>query len=428
MSLTLNLEGIQNFINWEDEVQKIQPKVSQIHNELHQNIELQKKYLGWLKLPLDTNIQKDIERIKKIKNKNNDLDVLVVIGIGGSYLGAKAVIESLKKPFPKNKPEILFAGNQVSGNYLANLIRYLKNKTWAINVISKSGTTLEPALSFRVLEKEIENKYSLEKAKDYIYVTTDSENGILLKIAKKKGYETFFIPDSIGGRFSVLTVVGILPFVFADLNVEEILKGSLQGYQDTLTNNIKENLAYQYAVARFLLHTKLNKKIELLVSYEPHLSFFAEWWKQLFAESEGKENKGLFVSAINNSTDLHSLGQFIQEGSKIMFETILNAHDNNDDYIIPKIENELDNLNYLAGQSFSDINQKIMKATKQAHIEGEIPNIEICIPQIDAYNLGYIIYFFEKACAVSGFLLDINPFDQPGVEIYKKKMLSLLNK
>ncbi|WP_341266376.1 glucose-6-phosphate isomerase [Candidatus Phytoplasma fraxini] len=426
MVLQLDIEGIKKFLDWNKEVSVIKPKVTEIHNRLHKDKDLEKKYLGWLNLPLDQNIILDIKKIQKLQKSIPDLDVLVVIGVGGSYIGAKAGIEFLQKPFSKNKPEIIFAGHQVSGSYLTNLINYLKNKKWAINVISKSGTTLEPSLAFRILKKEIENKYSLTEAKKFIFVTTDSEKGILLDISKKEGYETFVIPNSIGGRFSVLTSVGMLPFVFANLDVEDILKGAMTAYQDTLTDDLDKNLAYQYAVARYVMYIKLNKKIELFVSYEPHLLSFIEWCKQLFGETEGKEEKGLFLSSVNNSTDLHSLGQFIQEGSKIMFETVLNIHNMTDDCNIPMVHPDLDKLNYLQGKSFSDINQKILKAVKQSHIEGGVPNVEISISCLDEYHLGYLIYFFQKACAMSGYLIDINPFNQPGVEIYKQKMFNLL--
>ncbi|MBY7576753.1 glucose-6-phosphate isomerase, partial [Candidatus Phytoplasma sp. Tabriz.2] len=310
--------------------------------------------------------------------------------------------------------------------YLANLLHYLKDKNWAINVISKSGITLEPALAFRILKKEIEEKYGKQLAKNRIFVTTDSQKGVLLNLALKEGYQTFVIPDSVGGRFSVFTSVGILPFVFANLDVVSMMKGALQAYHDTFQEDLFQNQAYQYALARYLLHTQQNKKMELLVNYEPHFLSFSEWWKQLFAESEGKEEKGLFVGATNNSTDLHSLGQFIQEGTKMLFETVLNVTSIKDDCVVPHIPNELDNLNYVAGKTYSQINQKILQATKQAHIEGKVPNLEIVIPTLDAYHFGYLAYFFQKACAMSGLLLGINPFNQPGVEIYKQKMFALL--
>ncbi|KOR75344.1 glucose-6-phosphate isomerase [Candidatus Phytoplasma pruni] len=427
MSLNLNLDGIQNFLNWDEESKKIAPQVKKNHQKLHEDQELKDTVLGWLTLPLNDNVE-EIQKIKKLKQEHPDLDVLVVIGIGGSYLGAKAGIELLQIPFQKTKPEVLFAGHQVSGNYLTNLTHYLKDKNWAMNVISKSGTTLEPALAFRVLKKEIEAKYGKEKAKRRVFATTDGKKGVLLNIANQEGYEKFVVPDNVGGRFSVLTAVGLLPFVFANLDVEAMLKGAHQAYLDFSSDDLNKNEAYQYAAARYLLHTKLDKKMELLVSYEPHLLGFSEWWKQLFAESEGKDEKGLFVGAINNSTDLHSLGQFVQEGSKLFFETVLNVGHFDQDLVIPQVENELDGLNYLAGQNYTDINQKIKTATKQAHIEGQVPNLELTVPQLDEYNFGYLVYFFEKACAMSGSLLGINPFNQPGVEVYKQRMFALLKK
>lgn len=423
--LKLNLEGIYNFLDWHNHAQTFAPQINAIHQKLHQDQQLKEKYLGWLELPLHFDFQ-ELEKMKQLKNSYLNLDVLVVIGIGGSYLGAKAGIDFLQTPFKKTKPEILFAGHQVSGNYLTNLIHFLKDKNWAINVISKSGTTLEPALAFRILQKEIKEKYGKKLAKNRIFVTTDSQKGILLNLALKEGYRTFVIPDSVGGRFSVFTSVGILPFVFANLDVDLMMKGALQAYHDTFQEDLFQNQAYQYALARYLLHTQQNKKMELLVSYEPNLLSFSEWWKQLFAESEGKEEKGLFVGATNNSTDLHSLGQFIQEGTKMLFETVLNVSSIQDDCVVPYIPNELDNLNYVAGKTYSQINQKIIQATKQAHIEGKVPNLEIVIPTLDDYHFGYLAYFFQKVCAMSGLLLGINPFNQPGVEIYKQKMFALL--
>ncbi|ABC65555.1 glucose-6-phosphate isomerase [Aster yellows witches'-broom phytoplasma AYWB] len=423
--LKLNLEGIYNFLDWRKHTQTYAPQIKSIHQKLHQDKQLKEKYLGWLELPLHFDF-KEIEKMKQLKNFHPNLDVLVVIGIGGSYLGAKAGIEFLQTPFKKTKPEILFAGHQVSGNYLTNLLHFLKNKNWAINVISKSGTTLEPALAFRILKKEIEEKYGKQLAKNRIFVTTDSQKGVLLNLALKEGYQTFVIPDSVGGRFSVFTSVGILPFVFANLDVASMMKGALQSYHDTFQEDLLQNQAYKYALARYLFHTQQNKKMEILVSYEPNLLSFSEWWKQLFAESEGKEEKGLFVGATNNSTDLHSLGQFIQEGTKMLFETVLNVSSIKDDCVVPHILNELDNLNYVAGKTYSQINQKILQATRQAHIEGKVPNLEIVIPTLDAYHFGYLAYFFQKACAMSGLLLGINPFNQHGVEIYKQKMFALL--
>ncbi|MFG6084451.1 glucose-6-phosphate isomerase [Candidatus Phytoplasma solani] len=427
MSLKLNLNGIQTFLNWEQEIPTYLPQIKAIHHKLHHDENIKNQYLGWLDLPLNYDRQ-ELERIKQLRKQNLDLDVLVVVGIGGSYLGAKAGIEFLQIPFAKNKPEIIFAGHQVSGNYLTNLLKYLENKNWAINVISKSGTTLEPALAFRILKEAIEKQYGKENSKKRIFATTDKQKGNLFNLSKEEGYEMFVIPDSVGGRFSVLTSVGLLPFVFANLDVDAMFQGALQALKDTSSDNLIQNQAYQYALARYLMYTKMDKKVELLVTYEPNLVFFSEWWKQLFAESEGKDNKGLFVGSISNSTDLHSLGQFIQEGKKIIFETILNITSTKNDCFVPKISNDLDNLNYIAHKSYSEINQKILQATKQAHIEGEVPNLEIVIPKLDEFYFGYLAYFFQKACAMSGYLLGVNPFNQPGVEIYKKKMFALLKK
>ncbi|CCP88754.1 Glucose-6-phosphate isomerase [Candidatus Phytoplasma solani] len=427
MSLKLNLNGIQTFLNWEQEIPTYLPQIKAIHHKLHHDENIKNQYLGWLDLPLNYDRQ-ELERIKQLRKQNLDLDVLVVVGIGGSYLGAKAGIEFLQIPFAKNKPEIIFAGHQVSGNYLINLLKYLENKNWAINVISKSGTTLEPALAFRILKEAIEKQYGKENSKKRIFATTDKQKGNLFNLSKEEGYEMFVIPDSVGGRFSVLTSVGLLPFVFANLDVDAMFQGALQALKDTSSDNLIQNQAYQYALARYLMYTKMDKKVELLVTYEPNLVFFSEWWKQLFAESEGKDNKGLFVGSISNSTDLHSLGQFIQEGKKIIFETILNITSTKNDCFVPKISNDLDNLNYIAHKSYSEINQKILQATKQAHIEGEVPNLEIVIPKLDGFYFGYLAYFFQKACAMSGYLLGVNPFNQPGVEIYKKKMFALLKK
>ncbi|MFB0638117.1 glucose-6-phosphate isomerase [Candidatus Phytoplasma solani] len=427
MSLKLNLNGIQTFLNWEQEIPTYLPQIKAIHHKLHHDENIKNQYLGWLDLPLNYDRQ-ELERIKQLRKQNLDLDVLVVVGIGGSYLGAKAGIEFLQIPFAKNKPEIIFAGHQVSGNYLTNLLKYLENKNWAINVISKSGTTLEPALAFRILKEAIEKQYGKENSKKRIFATTDKQKGNLFNLSKEEGYEMFVIPDSVGGRFSVLTSVGLLPFVFANLDVDAMFQGALQALKDTSSDNLIQNQAYQYALARYLMYTKMDKKVELLVTYEPNLVFFSEWWKQLFAESEGKDNKGLFVGSISNSTDLHSLGQFIQEGKKIIFETILNITSTKNDCFVPKISNDLDNLNYIAHKSYSEINQKILQATKQAHIQGEVPNLEIVIPKLDEFYFGYLAYFFQKACAMSGYLLGVNPFNQPGVEIYKKKMFALLKK
>ncbi|MFR0367756.1 glucose-6-phosphate isomerase [Candidatus Phytoplasma palmae] len=429
MSFEMDFKGILNFFDFEKEKINFKPTIKKIHNLLHYKHKTEyTDFLGWVDLNL-YNEQKEIQKIKELKKKNSYLDVLVVIGIGGSYLGAKAGIEFLKKPFIKNKPEIIFAGHQISGNYLSNLIEYLSDKEWAINVISKSGTTLEPAIAFRILKQKLEMKYVTKKEiKKRIFVTTDSKKGNLYQISLLEDYERFVIPDSIGGRYSVLTSVGLLPFVFANLDIDSLLKGAKAAYNDFNNNDVQKNLAYQYALARYCLYNKLNKKIELLVNYDDQLFFLSEWWKQLFAESEGKKEQGIFVGSLNYTSDLHSLGQFIQEGNKIMFETILNIKEIDKDCIIPNITNELDNLNFLSGKNLSLINQTIIKSVKQSHIEGHVPNIEIKIDKKNEYNLGYLFYFFQKSCAMSAFLFGVNPFNQPGVEVYKRKMFSLLKK
>ncbi|KAB8122129.1 glucose-6-phosphate isomerase ['Cynodon dactylon' phytoplasma] len=430
MKIQLKMDKINNFFDWEKEKKFFSSKIKDINNKIKLNLdsETQKIYSKCLNLPFDFD-HKELKRIKKLKKELKELDILIVIGIGGSFLGAKAGIEFLKKDvFKKKKTEVIFAGFQVSGSYLNNLIKFLKNKNWAINVISKSGTTLEPALSFRLLRKEIEKKYGKEESKKRIFVTTsNSDKSLLFKIASLENYERFIIPDEIIGRFSVLTNVGFLPFVFADLKVEEMIKGAKKAFEDTISEDIEKNISYKYALIRYILYTKLNKKIELFVNYEPQLFYFLEWIKQLFLESEGKNGKGIFISSSNNSTDLHSLGQFIQEGSKFLFETIINFNYVYKDCIVSRDKKNLDKLNYLSGQKFSYINQKIFESTKIAHIEGNVPNLEIIFSKMDEYNFGYLVFFFQRACIISSFLLSVNPFDQPGVEVYKSKLKDILS-
>ncbi|WP_153369020.1 glucose-6-phosphate isomerase [Candidatus Phytoplasma sacchari] len=426
MKVKLKIDGIKNFFNWKNEKNEILDKLKDINSKIDKNEEIKKKYLGSINLPINFDFE-EINKIKKIKEKLKGLDILVVIGIGGSFLGTKAGIEFVKKPFfKKNKTEIIFAGHQVSGTYLKFLIKYLKDKNWAINVISKSGTTLEPILSFRFLKKEIEKKYGSKESKKRVFVTTSNNKNLLFNIASLENYEKFFIPDEIIGRFSVLTNVGFLPFIFAGLKVESMIEGAKKALEDTTSENLDKNMAYKYAAIRYILFNKLDKKIELFVNYEPQLFYFTEWLKQLFMESEGKDNKGIFISASHNSTDLHSLGQFIQNGSKILFETILNINSNKKDFFITKDEKNLDKLNYLSGKYFSYINNKILKSTKLAHIEGNVPNLEIIFKNLDEYNFGYLVFFFQRVSIISSFLFNVNPFNQPGVELYKSKLSSFL--
>lgn len=425
MGLKLDLSGVQSFLKRQPET--LQSEVEQIHQQIHQKTGRGNDFLGWVDLPL-TYDKKELERIKTLKNNHKKIDTLVVIGIGGSYLGAKAGIEFLKKPFKKNDVEIIFAGHHLSGTYLTNLLKHLETKNYALNVISKSGTTTEPAIAFRILKKAIEDKYGKEESKKRIYVTTDKEKGSLYTLATKEGYEKFVIPDDVGGRYSVLTAVGLLPFVFAGIDVDQMLKGAQKAYEESKHSDLKTNKAYLYAVARYLLNKDLDKKIEMLVNYDPNLTYFSEWWKQLFGESEGKEHQGLFVASASFTTDLHSLGQYIQEGQRILFETIINVAKEEEDLLIPLDEKDLDQLNYIAEKPISYVNQQALKGTKIAHLNGGVPNIEIVIEKLDAYHFGYLVYFFQIACAMSAYLLKINPFDQPGVEDYKKNMFALLGK
>ena len=422
-----------NFVK-ESEIISMQPYVDVAHEMVHQKTGLGNDFLGWVDLP-NTYDKEEFTRIKKAADKiKSDSDVLLVIGIGGSYLGARAAIEMIGHSFRNNltkedrkSPEIYFVGQNISSTYMMDLLDIIKNKDVSINVISKSGTTTEPAIAFRIFKDYLEKKYGEKEAANRIYATTDSSKGALRKLADEKGYQTFVIPDDVGGRFSVLTPVGLLPIACADIDIDKMMEGAKDSLKDLQISDINKNHAYQYAVARNILHRK-GKDIELLVNYEPQLHFVAEWWKQLFGESEGKDNKGIFPAAVDFSTDLHSMGQYIQEGKRILFETVLNVETAKREIIIDEVEVDLDGLNYLAGQTVDFVNKKAAQGTLLAHTDGDVPNLMINIPKLDEYNFGYMVYFFEKACAVSGYLLGVNPFDQPGVEAYKKNMFALLGK
>lgn len=390
-------------------------------------------YLGWIELP--TNYDKDeFERIKKAAEKiKNDSDVLVVIGIGGSYLGARAAIDFLSHTFynsltkeQRKAPEIYYVGNNISSTYLKHLLDVLEGKDYSINVISKSGTTTEPAIAFRVLKKHIEEKYGKEVAKGRIYATTDKARGALKKLADEEGYETFVIPDDVGGRFSVLTPVGLLPIACSGVNIDELMAGARAAQNDYSAPYV-ENDCYKYAAIRNILNRK-GKEIEMLINYEPRLHYLGEWWKQLFGESEGKDGKGLFPAAADFSTDLHSMGQYIQDGRRVMFETAVLIGEPEADVIIEEEAADLDGLNYLAGKGMDFVNKKAAQGTLLAHVDGGVPNLTVTIPSATPFNLGYLFYFFEKACGISGYLLGVNPFNQPGVESYKANMFALLGK
>ncbi|MGL4345251.1 MAG: glucose-6-phosphate isomerase [Cellulosilyticaceae bacterium] len=409
-------------------------QVELAHTMLHEKTGAGNDFLGWVDLPVNYN-KNEFERIQAAATKiQNDSDVLIVIGIGGSYLGARACIEALSHTFynalakeQRKTPEIYFVGNNISGTYLKHLLEVCEGKEVSVNVISKSGTTTEPAIAFRVFKKFMENKYGKQEAKNRIFATTDEARGALLTLAKEEGYETFVIPDDVGGRFSVLTAVGLLPIAVAGIAIDELMAGADAGRVEYAEADINQNPCYQYAAVRNAL-LRRNKSVEIMVNYEPALQYFGEWWKQLYGESEGKDQKGIYPSSVNFSTDLHSLGQYIQDGQRFLFETVLNVQSPKLDVTLEEEDVDLDGLNYLAGKTMDFVNKKAFEGTLLAHVDGGVPNIIISIPELTAFNLGKLIYFFEKACGISGYLLGVNPFDQPGVEEYKKNMFALLGK
>ena len=404
--------------------------VEEIDEELIEKSEDESEFLGWINLPTDYD-KKEFARIKKCAEKiRKDSDILLVIGIGGSYLGARAVIEALHSSFSQmkdEKPHIIFVGNNLSPDYVNDVIEVLQGKDFSINVISKSGTTTEPAIAFRIFREILEGKYGIKEARKRIYVTTDKKKGALKQLSDTEGYESFVIPDDVGGRFSVLTAVGLLPIAVSGINIDKLMEGARIAEDKYSDSSLEYNQCYQYAVARNLLYEK-DKSIEMLVSYNPRMHYFIEWWKQLFGESEGKDGKGLFPAGAEFTTDLHSLGQYIQEGRKILFETVIDIENSNTDITINMDEDNLDNLNYLYGKKLSYVNKMAMEGTIKAHSEGNVPNIVIHIDRLDEKTLGELIYFFEKSCAMSAELLEVNPFNQPGVEKYKTNMFKLLKK
>ena len=406
---------------------KYQLDVSLYHEQLKNKTGYGNNYLGWHDWPVNFSYSelKDIQDTAEYIR--NNCDVFIVCGIGGSYLGAKAAIEMINGLYNYNGPEIIFIGNTFSSNYIHQVLQYIKDKDIICNVISKSGTTTETALAFRIIRQFIEEKYK-EKSKDRIFVTTDIEKGTLKQMSNIKGYKTFVIPDDIGGRFSVNTPVGLLPIAVAGIDIKSLMYGCKQAYKDFDNDNLEENQAYQYAVCRHIMDRK-GKTAEMLISYEPQMAMFAEWWKQLFGESEGKSELGILPCSAIFSTDLHSMGQFIQDGKKCLFETLIKIENPTFDITFPEDKEDLDKMNYLSGKSINWINQMACEGTTKAHVEtGKVPNLEITIPNMDAFSFGYLIYFFFKAIAISTYLNKENPFDQPGVEIYKKNMFKLLGK
>ncbi len=417
----------------EDEITGIWPAVEAAHKTLHEKSGAGNDFLGWLDLPVNYD-KEEYSRIKKAAEKiQKDSDVLVVVGIGGSYLGARAAIEAMSNEFAtmmskeeRKAPHIIFAGNSISGAYLKHLVDFIKDRDFSVNVISKSGTTTEPAIAFRILKSMLEEKYGKEGAKERIYATTDAKRGALKTLADEEGYETFVVPDDVGGRFSVFTAVGLLPIAAAGIDTDAMLKGTVDAYNDFIEPK-KDNSCYLYAAARNCLY-RAGKSTEIMAFYEPKMHYFAEWFKQLYGESEGKDKKGIFPASAGFSTDLHSIGQYIQDGQRNLFETVLHFEKIEDDITVDNVEGNLDGLNFLAGKTVNYVNEKAYEGTLLAHTDGGAPNIILNIPTLDEYNFGYLVYFFEKACAISGYVLGVNPFNQPGVEAYKKNMFGLLGK
>ncbi len=391
-------------------------------------------FLGWIDLPEDYN-KEEFARIQKAADKiKSDSEVLVVIGIGGSYLGARAAIEFLRHSFYnsvdksiRKTPEIYYAGNSISGTYLSQLIETIGDRDFSVNVISKSGTTTEPAIAFRIFKEMLENKYGKEEAAKRIYATTDKARGALKSLATEEGYETFVVPDDVGGRFSVLTAVGLLPIAASGADISKLMEGAQSMRKLCLENDIEDNDAIKYAAIRNILYRK-GKSVEILANYEPIFHYVAEWWKQLYGESEGKDQKGILPASVDLTTDLHSMGQFIQDGSRIMYETVMELENPSLNITVKEAENDLDGLNYLAGKTLDFVNKSAMKGTQLAHTDGNVPNLIVRIPEQNEFYLGELFYFFEFACGISGYLLGVNPFNQPGVESYKKNMFALLRK
>lgn len=418
----------------EKELAEMQGELAEAHKKLTEKTGEGNDFLGWVNLPNDYD-KEEYARIRVAAEKiRNTADVLIVIGIGGSYLGAKAAIDVFTNSFynvqsdaDRKGPQIFFAGNSCSPKYLADLLNLVKDKEICLNVISKSGTTTEPAIAFRIFKDLVEKKYGKDGAKDRIFVTTDKARGALKQLSDREGYETFVIADDIGGRYSVLSAVGLLPIAVCGADVDEMLRGAQDAYREYSVCDVNSNICYQYAALRNLLHRK-GKKIEIMVNYEPQLHYFAEWWKQLYGESEGKDGKGIFPAAVDFSADLHSMGQYIQDGPRELFETVLHVQSSAADVSIEEDKDNVDGLNFLAGKSVAYVNEKAFLGTVMAHYDGGAPNLIVNIPELNEYYFGKLVYFFERACGISGYLLGVNPFNQPGVEAYKKNMFALLGK
>ncbi|MCZ8538561.1 glucose-6-phosphate isomerase [Paenisporosarcina quisquiliarum] len=429
MTVSFDFTNVLSFMK-NSEYENLSEFVKQAHNQIHQQTGPESDYLGWVDWPI-TYDKEEFDRVKLAARRiQQHSDALIVIGIGGSYLGSKAAIEALSHTFHnqiKGNTEVYFAGHNISSTYIEHLLQVLEGKNISINVISKSGTTTEPALAFRIFRNFMEKKYGKEEARNRIYVTTDQSKGALRNLAVEEGYETFVIPDNIGGRYSVLTPVGLLPMAVAGLHIDQVMEGAKAAYHKYNNPVLAKNESYQYAAVRNIFYNK-GKSIELFVSYEPCLHFVAEWWKQLFGESEGKDGKGLFPASVNFSTDLHSMGQYVQEGRRLFIETVLQVKNSSIERIIQEDIDNIDGLNFLTGKTMDEVNKKAALGTTLAHIDGDVPNLLIELDDLNEFTFGEMVYFFEKACAISGTLLGVNPFDQPGVEAYKKNMFALLGK
>ncbi|MCD8327610.1 MAG: glucose-6-phosphate isomerase [Ruminococcus sp.] len=428
MAVKLNTKYLEGVIS-AHELDGVKSQITAAHNLIETRSGQGNDFLGWVDLPVDYD-KEEFARIKAAaKRIQGKADILIVIGIGGSYLGARAAIELLKSPFynnmKKDTPDIYYVGNSISPTYLNEVLSICEGKDICVNVISKSGTTTEPALAFRIFKKLVEDKYGKEEAKERIFATTDKARGTLKELSDKEGYETFTIADDVGGRFSVLTAVGLLPIAVAGCDIDKIMQGAAKARENYSKDDLND--CYKYAAIRNILYRK-GKSVEMLVSYDPSFTMMAEWFKQLFGESEGKDNKGIFPSSATFSTDLHSLGQFIQDGSRVMFETVVDIKTPKQDLFLESDEQNLDGLNFLSNQNMSVVNRKAFEGTILAHTEGGVPNIVIEVDALDEENFGELVYFFEKACAISGYMLGVNPFNQPGVESYKKNMFALLGK
>lgn len=430
--INLNVDKVFSFVSKSD-IEAGAALAKQCNETLHKGSGKGNDFLGWLNLPSSITEAELNDIAGTAALLRSKCEVVVVVGIGGSYLGAKSVIEALSNSFDwlqkdRKNPVVVYAGQNIGEDYLSELIAYLSDKSFGIINISKSGTTTEPALSFRILKGELEKKVGKAEAQSRIVAITDAAKGALHTLAKKEGYKMYVIPDNVGGRFSVLTPVGLLPIAVAGFDIKQLVAGAAFMEKNTAPEvPFEKNLAEQYAVTRNELYKK-GKKIEILANYNPKLHFFAEWWKQLYGESEGKENKGIFNAAVDFTTDLHSMGQWIQEGERSIFETVLSVVNPNQTVLVPKDEEDLDGLNFLVGKRVDFVNKMAELGTQLAHVDGGVPNIKIEIPELSEYYLGQLIYFFEKACGISGYILGVNPFDQPGVEAYKKNMFALLNK